>query len=213
MPDAHPLVIAVDGPAASGKGTLARRLAAHFGLPHLDTGMLYRAVAAHMLGEDADPADAGAASQAARELAFGALDSEALRDERVGQAASVLAKHSSVRAALLGYQRDFAARRPGAVLDGRDIGTVVCPDAKAKIFLAASPAARGARRVKELRTRGVKSIESRVLHELKERDARDSERDVAPLMPAADAFVIETTDLTPDEVFERASSFVVSRVG
>jgi cytidylate kinase len=134
-----------------------------------------------------------------------------LRDEEVGQAASILSVHPPVRAALLAYQRDFANTTPGAVLDGRDIGTVVCPEAAAKIYLAASPEVRAARRAKELRLRGVESIESRVLQEMKDRDARDSGRAVAPLKAAADALTIDTTGLSPDEVFDLALSFIAAR--
>ncbi len=211
MPDA--IIIAVDGPAASGKGTLARRLADHLGLRHLDTGGLYRATAVRVLQGGGDLADAAAAEAVARNLADKDLKSPNLRDEEVGQAASILSAHPPVRAALLAYQRDFAATPPGAVLDGRDIGTVVCPEASAKIYLEASAEERAARRAKELRLRGVESIESRVLQEMQDRDARDSGRAVAPLKAAEDALTIETTGLTPDEVFDLALSHIAARVG
>lgn len=213
MPEGQrPIVIAVDGPAAAGKGTLGRRLAEHFGLRHLDTGLLYRAVAARVLRSGGDPSDPAAAVAAAQSLMPEDLEDPSLREERVSQAASQVASLDAVRAALLDYQRDFANTPPGAVLDGRDIGTVVCPDATAKLYLDASVETRAKRRAKELRSRGVESIESRVLQEMKERDARDSAREVAPLAPAGDALKIDTTDASPDEVFERALSFVASRV-
>ena len=199
-----PLVIAVDGPAAAGKGTLARRLAAHYGLRHLDTGSLYRATALRLLRVYGDPAQEAAAADAARTVTDTDLDDPALRDEAVGQAASVVAAHGAVRRALLDYQRTFAAQPPGAVLDGRDIGTVVCPDAHVKIYLEASAEVRAGRRLCELRSRGVEGIESRVLDEIIARDARDRRRSAAPLKPAADASRIDTSALGPDEVFERA---------
>ena len=205
--------IAVDGPAASGKGTLARRLAAHFGLSHLDTGGLYRAVAVRVLRLGGDPSDEIAGENAAQNLETKDLEAPNLRAEEVGQAASFVSAHPAVRAALLVYQRNVAATLPGAVLDGRDIGTVVCPEADAKIYLDASVEARAKRRVKELRLRGVESIESRVLQEMQDRDARDSGRAVAPLRAADDALKIDTTDLSPDEVFDRALSYVAARLG
>jgi cytidylate kinase len=206
------IIIAVDGPAASGKGTLARRLADHFGLRHLDTGGLYRAAAVWVLRTGGDPADATACEAAARNIAEKDLNSPKLRDEEVGQAASILSAHPAVREALLAYQRDFAGTPPGAVLDGRDIGTVVCPEASAKIYLEASAEIRAARRAKELRLRGVESIESRVLQEMKDRDARDSGRAVAPLKAAEDALTIDTTGLTPDQVFDRALKFIAAQL-
>ncbi len=210
--EAPPLVIAVDGPAAAGKGTLASRLAAHYGLRHLDTGLLYRAVALRLLRQKGEPGQAEAAAAQARAVTDADLADPALRDEAVGEAASALAVHGAVREALLDYQRAFAARRPGAVLDGRDIGTVVCPGAQVKIYLEASVSVRAARRLCELRSRGVESIESRVLDEIKARDARDSRRSAAPLKPAADACRIDTTALGPDEVFERAVATVDARL-
>jgi len=206
------VVIAVDGPAASGKGTLACRLAEHFGLRHLDTGGLYRAVALRMLRLGEDPSDAHAGEMAAKNLEDQDRNAPNLRAEAVGQAASVVSAHPPVRAALLVYQRTFATTPPGAVLDGRDIGTVVCPTANGKIYLDASVATRAARRVKELRLRGVESIESRVLQEMRDRDARDSGRAVAPLRAAEDALKIDTTGLTPDEVFDRAHTYITARL-
>lgn len=206
------VVIAVDGPAASGKGTLSRRLAEHFGLPHLDTGGLYRAVATRLLRFGGDPADAEACAKAAKNLGDRDRKAPNLRAEEIGQAASVVSVHLPVRAALLAYQRTFAATPPGAVLDGRDIGTVVCPEADGKIYLDASIEARAARRVKELRLRGAESIESRVLKEMQDRDARDRGRAVAPLIAAEDALKIDTTGLTPSEVFDRALAYLAVRL-
>lgn len=213
MPRAEnrPPVIALDGPAAAGKGTLARRLAAHYGLRHLDTGALYRAVALRLLRSGGDPAEAAQAAGAADALTEVDLADPALRDEAVGAAASVVAAHGTVRRALLDYQRAFARQPPGAVLDGRDIGTVVCPDAPIKIYLEAAVATRTARRLRELRSRGVEGIESRVLDEMTARDARDRRRGVAPMRPAEDARRIDTTALGPDEVFERAVAIVGAR--
>lgn len=207
MPDA-PVVVAVDGPAASGKGTIARRLAEHLGFAHLDTGLLYRAVARRVIDGEGDPADGAAAARAARALEPGDLAGEGLREETVTQAASVVAAHPGVRAALLDFQRAFAAAppggTPGAVLDGRDIGTAVCPDAAVKLFLDASPEVRAGRRVRELRERGSNAIYAAVLRDMEARDARDRGRAVAPLAPAEDAFVIDTSTMNADEVFREA---------
>ena len=207
-----PLVIAVDGPAAAGKGTLARRLAAHYGLRHLDTGALYRATALRLLHANGDPAQEAEAADAARNVTGADLDDPALREEEVGQAASVVATHGAVRVALLDYQRSFAAEPPGAVLDGRDIGTVVCPEAQVKFYLEATAEVRAERRLCELRSRGVESIESSVLEEIIARDVRDSQRSAAPLKSAADVSRIDTTALGPDEVFEQAVAIVDSRL-
>ncbi len=206
-------VIAVDGPSAAGKGTLARRLASHYGLNFLDTGALYRAVAARLLEAGLDPNDAAAAGAMAAALEPQDTQRANLRDEAVGQAASVVAAHRAVRSALLNYQRSVGRALPGAVLDGRDIGTVVFPDADAKLFVTASLEVRAHRRAKQLREKGNKAIESRILAEMKERDARDGARDVAPLKPADDALVIDATDLGPDEVFHRAVHFIDSKGG
>jgi len=207
-----PLIIAIDGPAASGKGTLARRLARRFGLAHLDTGKLYRATALAVLEAGADPSDAGAAEKAAQTLDFARLDDPRLLREDVARASSLVAAIPAVRAALLAAQRSFANRPPGAargaVLDGRDIGTVVCPDATVKLFLTASAETRAERRAKELRERGAAAIYDTVLEGMKERDARDSERRVAPLSAAPDAVTIDTTRLDPDQVFEQASGLI-----
>ena len=205
-------VVAIDGPAASGKGTLARRLAERFGLAHLDTGKLYRAAALLALDDGANPADAAAAEAAARRVTSTLLADPRLLGEKVAGASSVVAAIPEVRAALLAFQRDFAAHPPastkGAVLDGRDIGTAVCPDATVKLFVTASPRARAARRLKELRQRGGAAIYGRVLQDMKERDARDSRRRVAPLAAAPDAVTIDTTTLGPDQVFETASDLI-----
>ena len=205
-------MIAVDGPAAAGKGTLARRLAKHYGLRHLDTGALYRAAALRLLRAGGDPAQDAEAALAARDVTDADLEDPALRSEEVGQAASQVAIHDAVRLALLDYQRTFAAEPPGAVLDGRDIGTVVCPDAHVKIYLEATPEARARRRLCELRSRGVEGIESSVLDEIVARDVRDSRRSAAPMKPAADASRIDTTALGPEEVFEQAVAVVGSRL-
>jgi cytidylate kinase len=205
-------VVAIDGPAASGKGTLARRLAAHFGLAHLDTGKLYRATAFHVLAAGGDPADPTTAAAAARRVDMTSLDDPGLLSEEVAQASSIVAAIPAVRAALLDRQRNFAAHPPapfrGAVLDGRDIGTAVCPDAAVKLFVTASPEARAERRLRELRERGATVIYGDVLQDMKERDARDSGRRVAPLAAAPDAVTIDTTGLDADQVFGLASAII-----
>ncbi len=205
------MIIAIDGPAAAGKGTLARRLAMHFGYPHLDTGALYRAVARRLLDAGRDPSDAAAALAAARLVTADELASPRLRDEQVGRATSIVSAIPAVRAALLDFQRRFAATPPGAVLDGRDIGTVVCPDAAVKLFLVADPEERARRRAKELRDRGVPAIDARVLQDIQERDARDSSRSAAPLTRAADAYVLDTTQLDPDAAFAAALAYIATR--
>ncbi len=212
MTATRPFIVAIDGPAASGKGTLARRLAARFGLAHLDTGKLYRATAFLMLAAGRDPADPTAAAAAARRVDLARLSEPGLLGEEVAQASSIVAAIPAVRAALLDRQRDFAAHPPapfrGAVLDGRDIGTAVCPDATVKLFVTASPEARAERRLRELRERGATVIYGDVLQDMKERDARDSGRRVAPLAAAPDAVTIDTTGLNADQVFELASGII-----
>lgn len=205
------MIIAIDGPAAAGKGTLARRLAAHFGYPHLDTGALYRAVARRLLDAGRAPDDTAAAIAAAETLRADELASPRLRDEEVGRATSVLAAIPAVRAALLAFQRRFAATPPGAVLDGRDIGTVVCPEAEVKVFLVADAVERARRRAKELQDRGVPAIEARILQDIQERDARDSGRSTAPLSQAEDAFVLDTTQLDPEAAFRAVLAHIASR--
>ena len=198
------MIIAIDGPAASGKGTLARRLARHFRFAHLDTGKLYRATALHALESGADPGNPALAEAAARKVRAEDLGDPRLLEEDVAQAASVVAATPGVRQALIAFQRDFAHRpagATGAVLDGRDIGTVICPDAEVKFFVTASLEARARRRFEELREAGGNAIYERVLQDMKNRDARDSERRTAPLVPADDAFVIDTTAPDADAVF------------
>ena len=202
------MIIAIDGPAASGKGTLGRRLAEHFGLRHMDTGLLYRAVGFAVLRSGSDPANEVAAEAAARALKPEDLETPELRADKVAQAASKVAAMPKVRDLLLAFQRDFARRPPGAVLDGRDIGTVVCPDAEAKFFLTASLEARAERRFKELRERGHDVIYPAVLQDMTQRDARDSGRAVAPTRPADDAKVLDTSDMTADQAFEAALGFI-----
>ena len=208
----RPFIVAIDGPAAAGKGTLARRLAERFALAHLDSGKLYRATALLVLGDGADPADPGAAVTAARRVSPTVLTDPLLSSERVARASSILSALPAVRVELLAMQRDFAAHPPtparGAVIDGRDIGTVVCPDAAVKLFVTASPEARAERRAKELRERGAAAIYEDVLQDMKERDARDSGRRVAPLAAAPDAVTIDTTGLDADQVFEQASDII-----
>ncbi len=209
------MIVAIDGPSASGKGTLARRLAQELGFAFLDTGLLYRAVGAAVLAAGADPGEEAAALEAARALELKDLDRAGLRREAAGQAGSAVAAIPAVRQALLGLQRRFAAAPPGgaagAVLDGRDIGTVVCPEADVKLFVSASPEARARRRHKELLDRGEVSIYARVVQELRERDSRDSERAAAPLRPAPDAVVLDTTDLDAEEAFRAALDIVASK--
>jgi len=209
------MIIAIDGPAAAGKGTLARRLAAHLGLACLDTGRLYRATAARVLRDGGKPEDTAAAAAAAASLGPADLEAPELRDEAVGAAASVVAAQPEVRAALLDYQRRFATTPPGgasgAVLDGRDIGTVVLPEADVKIFVTASLEARAERRLKELRALGVGSIRAGILREMRQRDERDAARTAAPMVPAPDAFPLDTTDMNADAAFEAALVFVYAR--
>jgi cytidylate kinase len=209
---ARPFVIAIDGPAASGKGTLARRLAEHFGFAHLDTGALYRATALLVLEQAGDPADPLAAARAAGLVHPRLLSDPRLRGGAVSAAASIVAAIPSVRRTLLDLQRNFAAHPPepakGAILDGRDIGSIVCPAAEVKLFVTANVEERARRRAEELRQQGAAAILQDVLQDLKERDARDTERRAAPLIAASDATVIDTTALDADTVFERVSSLI-----
>ena len=209
----HPLIIAVDGPAASGKGTIAARLAQTYGLPHLDTGLLYRAVGMGLLDRGGALEDATLAGMVAGGLDVRDLrDSERLTSRGAGEAASRVAGYPGVRAALLDFQRSFAVHPPegakGAVLDGRDIGTVVCPDADVKLFVTASDEVRAQRRFKELQENDPDVIYARVLEEMRERDARDRSRAVAPLEPAEDAILLDTSDLNADEVFVKALDII-----
>jgi cytidylate kinase len=189
------VIIAIDGPAASGKGTLGKQLAAHYGLRHLDTGLIYRAVAKSLLdaGRRADDVDAAVA--AANALDPARFDEAALKAPTVGEAASVVSAIPELRAALVAFQRDFAAKPPGAVLDGRDIGTVICPDADVKIFVTAAPEVRAARRAAEYRAAGRQIDDATVLADILKRDERDSSRAAAPLRQAADAHLLDTTDM------------------
>ncbi len=210
------MIIAIDGPAAAGKGTLARRLADHFGLAFLDTGSLYRAVGAKVLRAGQDPAHNKAAKSAAESLSPADLQAPELRTEAVGAAASVVAAQPAVRDALLAFQRNFARRPPGgakgAVLDGRDIGTVICPEPDVvKFFVHASPEARAERRFKELQAKGDSATYARVLQDMNDRDTRDASRGVAALKKAADAYDLDTTGLSPDQVFEKALAHIQSR--
>lgn len=198
------MIVALDGPAASGKGTLARRIARELGYAYLDTGKLYRAVGLAVLRGGGDPSDPAAAESAARAQGTADLDDPELAGDEAAQAASKVSAIPAVRAALLDLQRAFAGRAPGAVLDGRDIGTVVCPDADVKLYVIASDGIRAQRRHKELLRRGKASIYARVLQDLRERDARDSARSVAPMKPADDAVVLDTTKLDAEAVFSAA---------
>ena len=207
-----PLVIAIDGPGAAGKGTLARRLAAHLGLAWLDTGLLYRAVGRRVLDGGGDPADAVAAEAAARALRAEDLDRADLRGAAADAAASAVAAIPGVRAALLEFQRGFARGR-GAVLDGRDIGTVVFPDATAKLYVTASAEARGRRRWAELRGRGVAAELSVVTADLRARDAADAARATAPMQPAADAKLLDTTGMDAEQAFAAALALLREAIG
>ena len=206
------LVVAVDGPAAAGKGTLARRLAAELGLPYLDTGLLYRATGRRVLDDGADPRDPAVAAAAASALTPADLARSDLRGPEADMAASAVAAIPAVRAALLDWQRDFG-RRHGAVLDGRDIGTVVFPDAPVKLFVTASPAERARRRWLELQGKGIAADRAVVEAELRARDEQDSRRAVAPLQPAADATVLDTTRLDAEAAFAAAMAVVRARLG
>jgi cytidylate kinase len=196
-------VIAVDGPAASGKGTIARALARHFGLPHMDTGLLYRAVALNLWRWGGDPGNEFEALRACDDLGVEPADPE-LRSEPVSRIASMISAYPSVRAALLERQQDFARQLGGAVLDGRDIGTVIAPDADVKLFVTATAQVRAERRLKELTARGMKVHYDDVLADIRARDARDSGRDVAPLKAAADAILLDTSALGPEEAVAEA---------
>ncbi|WP_238120215.1 MULTISPECIES: (d)CMP kinase [unclassified Xanthobacter] len=206
------MIIAIDGPAASGKGTLARRLAAHYGLPHLDTGLLYRAVGARCLAAG-NLGQADAAAEAARTLDVSQLDPEHLRSAPIGEAASVVAAVPQVRAALLDLQRRFAAHPRGAVLDGRDIGSIICPDADAKLFVTATPHVRAERRYRELAGRGEAITFESVLDDIRRRDARDSGRASAPLVKAGDAMELDTSNLGIEEAYSAALELVEQRLG
>jgi CMP/dCMP kinase len=189
------MIIAIDGPAASGKGTLAKRLALHYGLRHLDTGVIYRAVAKALLDAGAELTDEAAAVAAAMELDPGKFGDPALKSQKVGDAASVVSAFPGVRDALVSFQRQFAARPPGAVLDGRDIGTVICPDADVKIFVIADPKVRAQRRTLEAQGRGEDADEAVILADILKRDERDQNRAAAPLKAAPDAHLLDNSHL------------------
>ena len=209
------MIIAIDGPSASGKGTLARRLAAALDFAHLDTGLLYRAVASRLLEAGLSAEDPAAAQAEAERIEPADLARADLRSEAVSQASSQVAALPAVRAALLAFQRRFAEQPPGgqagAVLDGRDIGTVVCPEAEVKLFVIADLETRARRRHKELLERGEASIYPRVLQDLQARDARDSERQAAPTRPADDATVLDTSKMDADAALEAALAIVAAR--
>lgn len=216
----NPKIIAIDGPAAAGKGTLARRLAEHFRLELLDTGLLYRAVGRKVLDIGVEIGDdpeiySVIAGQAARGLIPADLEVDGLRTDEAAQAASIVSALPEVRAALLDFQRNFALHPPykgkGAILDGRDIGTVVCPDADVKFFVSASTEVRAKRRFNELQSRGLEAIYARVLEDMEERDARDMGRDASPLVPAEDSFQLDTSNLDADQVFAVALDYIQNK--
>ena len=207
------MIIAIDGPAAAGKGTLAQRLAAHYRLPYLDTGLLYRLTGKLMAAQGLDPDDAAAAERVARLLDPAELGDPSLRGHEAGELASRVAVHAGVRAALLDFQRAFAARPEGAVLDGRDIGTAVCPDADVKLFVTASPEVRARRRTDELNAKGRAVDYSRILTEIEDRDARDSGRAAAPLKAAQDACLLDTSDKDIEAAFRAAVGIVDQAMG
>lgn len=207
------MIIAVDGPAASGKGTIAKALARHYGLAHMDTGALYRAVGLAVLRAEADPNDAEAAAAAAREFAAALLDDPAIRSAEAAAAASIVSAHPAVRAALLERQRAFARQPGGAVLDGRDIGTVIAPDADAKLFVTATPEVRARRRQLELERAGQALAFEAVLADIRTRDERDAGRSAAPLTRAPDAALLDTSDLAIEAAIQRAIALVEDRIG
>jgi cytidylate kinase len=207
------MIIAIDGPAASGKGTIARRLAQHFALPHLDTGLLYRATARVLLDHGERLDDPERAVAAARGLALTEFDEARLRGAEMGEAASIVAALPAVRAALLDMQRAFASQPGGAVLDGRDIGTVICPNADVKLFVTASAETRAQRRALELRARGERADFADVLDDIRRRDERDSIRSAAPLLAAADAVRLDTSDLDVEAAVKAARAICEARAG
>jgi cytidylate kinase len=209
-PEKKALVIAVDGPAASGKGTIARALARHYGLPHMDTGLLYRAVALNLWRWGGDPRNEFEALRACDDLGFDPGDEE-LRSEPVSRIASAISAYPSVRSALLERQQDFARQPGGAVLDGRDIGTVIAPDAGVKLFVTAAPEVRARRRMKELSGRGMSAHFEEVLADIHARDERDSTRPVAPLKQASDALLLDTSELTVEQAVAEALRLVEER--
>jgi cytidylate kinase len=207
------MIIAIDGPAASGKGTLATRIAERFGLNHLDSGLLYRATARDVRRSGKALDDAEAAAAAARLLDPATLDDPELRGPGAGEAASIVARFPAVRAALLAFQREFARRPPGAVLDGRDIGTVVCPDADVKIYVTATPEVRARRRYLELQSRGEAATYDGVLADIRRRDERDAGRDASPMRPAEGAFLLDTSNLDIEAAFDAAVGVILRKAG
>jgi CMP/dCMP kinase len=208
------MIIAIDGPAASGKGTLGKRLAAHYGLRHLDTGLIYRAVAKALLDAGKKADDIEAAIAAAKALDPAAFNEATLKTHVVGEAASVVSAIPGVRAALLDFQRAFAAKPPGAVLDGRDIGTVICPEADVKIYVTATAEVRARRRAAEYQAQGRNIDEATVLADIRKRDERDSNRAAAPLRQAPDAYLLDTTDIDISSAIRAAIDIVeASRAG
>jgi cytidylate kinase len=207
------MIIAIDGPAASGKGTLGRLIAAHYGLAHLDTGKLYRAIARDTLATGGSPHDVETALAVAKTRDWTTLGDPMLMDSKLGEAASIVAGHPEVRKVLLTYQRAFAQRKPGAVLDGRDIGTVICPDADVKLFVTATPEERARRRHRELREAGNPISEAEVLADIKRRDERDRNRAVAPLIQAEDAVLLDTTNLDIDAALKAAIALIDAAMG
>lgn len=203
-----PFIIAIDGPAASGKGTLARKLADELGLPHLDTGLTYRAVAHALLSDDLPLDDEKLAEKIARKVDLGALDKSVLSDHEIGEAASKIAVMSSVRQALVEQQRVFAATAKGAVLDGRDIGTVVCPRADVKLFVTASPQERARRRWNEMQLKGQDANFDQILKDIQQRDTRDMARADSPLKPADDAHLLDTSEMDIQTAFRQALEIV-----
>lgn len=198
------MIIAIDGPAAAGKGTLARAIAQHLGYAYLDTGSLYRAVGHAVMKAGFPPENEAEALKAAQNLDVEAIDRDAIRTAQAGHAASVVAVMPAVRAAILDFQRQFARQKPGAVLDGRDIGTVVCPEADVKFFVTARPEIRAHRRWLELKASGSELSEAQVLDDVRLRDRRDSERATSPLRPADDAHLLDTSDLSIEASFGEA---------
>jgi CMP/dCMP kinase len=202
------MIIAIDGPAASGKGTLGKRLAAHYGLRHLDTGLIYRAVAKALIDEGQDPNDVGAAAAAAKALDPSRFDEVVLKAYSISEAASIVSAIPEVRAALVAFQREFAAKPPGAVLDGRDIGTVICPNADVKVYVTATPEIRARRRAAEYKAQGRDIDEAEVLADIRKRDERDQNRAAAPLKQAQDAHLLDTTHLDIDAAIRAAIDIV-----
>jgi cytidylate kinase len=208
------MIIAIDGPAASGKGTLGKRLASHYGLAHLDTGLIYRAVAKALIDAGQSPGDVKAAAAAAKALDPSHFDEVALKAHSISEAASIVSAIPEVRDALLAFQREFAARPPGAVLDGRDIGTVICPNADVKIYVTATPEVRARRRSAEYRAQGRNIDEAAVLADIRKRDERDQNRAAAPLRRAPNAHLLDTTHLDIDAAIRAAVDIVeASRAG